>query len=57
VRNLNVLDLMKYKYVVIENPKVSVASLASRLPARAEGVAKKEVAKKVAKVATKTAKK
>lgn len=57
VRNLNVLDLMKYKYVVIENPKVSVASLASRLPARSEGVAKKEVVKKVAKVATKTAKK
>lgn len=62
VRNLNVLDLMKYKYVVIENPKTSVASLASRLPARTAAsapkvFAKKEAAKKAPKVAAKTSKK
>ena len=31
VRNMNVLDLLKYKFVVIENPQTSIASIASRL--------------------------
>jgi large subunit ribosomal protein L4 len=35
-RNINPVDVLNYKYVVIENPEVSLAILSNKLPARAE---------------------
>lgn len=51
IRNMNPLDLMKYKFVVIDNPKLSLEALAGKLHAKAvEGqvvVKKAKVAKPV----------
>ncbi len=53
VRNMNVLDLLKYKFVVIADPKASVESIAGRLPEKAAASAAKPFAKKPAKTAKK----
>ncbi len=45
IRNMNPLDLMKYKFVVIDNPKISLEALAGKLHAKA--VEGQVVAKKV----------
>ena len=36
VRNINPVDLLNYKYLVIENPKESIAFIQGKLPAKAK---------------------
>ena len=63
VRNLNPMDVMNYRYIIVANPEEASATLAGRMnktvtsapkaakPAKAKAPAKKVVAKKVAKKA------
>lgn len=50
VANLNPVSVLKYKYLILENPMASVATVAKRLPSRtSEAAPKKQSAKTVAK--------
>lgn len=42
IRNINPLDLMKYKYVLIENPKVGIKKIEERMKSTVEKVVKTE---------------